>query len=39
MLLELADDEGLEELEGDLLGKTALMELEFGADTMTERAE
>src|SRR6185295_7841531 len=32
MLLELADDERLVELESDLLGKAALMQLELGAD-------
>ena len=32
VLLELADDEGLEKLQGDLLGQTALVELEFRAD-------
>src|SRR6266702_493389 len=31
-LLELAKDEGLEELEGHLLGQPALVELEVGAD-------
>ncbi len=31
VLLELADDEGLVELEGDLLGQAALVELELGA--------
>ena len=32
VVLEAADDEGLVELKGDLLGKAALVELELGAD-------
>ncbi len=32
LLLELADDEGLVEFQGDLLGQAALVELQLGAD-------
>jgi hypothetical protein len=39
VLLELADDEGLVELQRDLLGKAALVSLSSGPTTMTERAE
>jgi hypothetical protein len=39
VLLELADDERLEELERDLLGQAALVSLSSGPTTITERAE
>ncbi len=38
-LFEAVIDEGLEELECHLLGKTALVQLQFGPTTMTERPE
>jgi hypothetical protein len=37
--LQLADDERLVQLERDLLGQAALVQLQLGPTTITERAE